>query len=225
MPAGWLAHESPSGCFFTSLGSANDVAPGQTMTFDLTIKTAAAKYNHASTFAVYVSSTVSFANPATVKQAGAMGSGLRLRAHVFEILDAVVADAGAVAGAACPAWNHEGLAAATGKVVVICGSNRSKVALSPKGALASLGGTLIASHGSFTSAQIAAGASNVVLGNWHNVTLAGTPATDLTVVARIGSLTGRNTATATLPGYEATGVTNTAPVAGDDSYDVNQTPC
>src|SRR5205085_10095100 len=81
-------------------------------------------------------------------------------------------------------------------------------------------GSMIASHGSFSSASVAAGATNVVLGNWSAVTMASGAGSGNSLTARIGAFSGRRSPLTVFNGYTLDDV---APVANDDpSYSTDE---
>ena len=213
-PATWIAVVTADSCTYLSpAGSGGNISKKHTATFKFAATTAPSVANRSGAWNVSVSTADDFSNPSLIKQAGAMGSGLTTTASSFEITDAVVAGSSATIGDPCPAANRQGPAGATGDVIVVCGTNHTTAAQTPKQAYSSLSGTFIATHGPFSGGNVGAGASDVVLGNWSNVTLANGLGPNHSVRGRIGAFAGRTSPLTTLTGYDLTEV---APVAHDD---------
>jgi len=202
--------------------------------------------NISGTWQVIVSKTNKFDDKSKLKSAPSEPPGLTTTAYTFQILDAVVVASAPAPGSACPAAtpeNHSAGTGATNQTIAICGKNRATLALTPTALQASLGGTFIASAGSFASGSIAANtASSVVLGNWSNVTITGTSGPNKTIITKVGSASNRtsplttlaNTCPATSPvgetcvnngGYtaidDAPSVTSTSPADGADHVAIN----
>jgi hypothetical protein len=220
-PSGWTAIEATFACRYVSApGTADDIMPGHSATFDVLAATSAANSNRTGIWSVWVSTT-DFSDPAWIKQAMSKSPGLKVRAFSFEVLDAVVADSPATPGDPCPAANKNADSGST-VVIVICGSNHTNIAQTPVQKYSWLGGTFMTSHGAFTSGPIPAGATNVVLGNWSDVAVALGSASNLTVTGRIGG----KWSTRTSPKFKFTSyVLNevpVAPVALDDNYTIDE---
>jgi VCBS repeat-containing protein len=212
-PSGWSKTAAADSCtYLSTAGTADNIQKKHSAAFSFVATTAPSVANRTGIWAVTVSSLDDFSDPSWVKQAAGVSPWLRTRALSFEVTDAVLATSAATVGAACPAANQEGQAGTTA-VVVICGTNHTSVAQLPKPAYSTLAGTLLAAPGTFSSSSVPAGATNVVLGNWSGATLAAS-GTGYSVVTRIGAFAGRTSPVKTLTGYE---LTNTAPVANDDS--------
>ncbi len=224
-PAGWTATRSTSSCIFSSpSGPSGDVGPGHTATFMVTATTVPEATDISGRWKVVVSRTSSFADPSNVRQAGAMGTGLKTEAYSFQILSAVVSAVPATPGAACPAASTSAPAASTGHVIVICGRNRSTAAHKPNGAHSSLGGTFIASHGAFSSRPVAPSTTSHVLGDWSNVTITSSSGSGKTIVAEIGRLSEHSPET-TLTGFTALNSPPTVTTsAGSTAYTENDPP-
>ena len=215
-PATWSTAMAPDSCTYLSpAGSAGNIAKKHAATFTFVATTAPAIANRTGSWNVTVSTADNFSNPSLTKQSGATGRGLATTAYSFEITDAVVAGSAAGIGDPCPAPNRQGPAGATGEIIIVCGTNHTNVAQKPKKAYSSLSGSFIAGHGAFSGGNVAAGATNVVLGNWSNVSLGGGLGSGHSLQARIGAYAGRLSPQTTLTGYNLSEV---APVASDDDY-------
>ncbi len=234
-PIGWTTQRADTKCRYRSAdGTADDIpGPGSSSAFRLTAT-------------VIVSKTNKFDDKSKLKSAPSEPPGLTITAYTFQILDAVVVASAPAPGSACPAAtpeNHSAGTGATNQTIAICGKNRATLALTPTALQASLGGTFIASAGSFASGSIAANtASSVVLGSWSNVTITGTSGPNKTIITKVGSASNRtsplttlaNTCPATSPvgetcvnngGYtaidDAPSVTSTSPADGADHVAIN----
>jgi VCBS repeat-containing protein len=219
-PAGWTAIKKSASCQFRSQpGQADDIARGQSAHFDFVATTAPSLANRNGTWTVAVSKNSDFSDPSWITQAASMAPGLATTAYSFEVTDAVLAASPATVGDPCPASNQVGAAGATGQIIVICGTNHTNSTQTPKQAYSSLDGTFLTAHGGFGSRPVAAGAANVVLGNWFNVALASV-GSGYTVRARVGAFSGRISPRVTFLGYSTS---NTAPVANNDpGYSVDE---
>ena len=213
-PVGWTKSRSADSCTYKSAaGTADNLAVGHLATFTFVATTAPANANRSGTWAVMVSTGSDFSDPSWIKQAAARAPGLKTKAFSFEVTDVVIADSPATVGAACPATNAQAPAGATGQVAVVCGTNHTNVAQLPKQKYSKLFASFIANHGPFSSASVAAGATNIVLGNWSDVTIASGVDSGKSVTARIGAFSGRRSPLTVFNGYTLDGV---APVANDD---------
>jgi len=165
-PTGWSIQRADPKCRYTSADpTSDDIQPGHTGTFHARIATSAGTQNQTDSWAVTVSSSNKFDNPSLLAAAAEGSTGLDVTAHTFQVLDAVIADAAAAPGSACPPANRSATTGST-HVVIVCGKNRSTGALTPNAANSSLSGTMIATSGTFSSGSIAANSgSSVVLGN------------------------------------------------------------
>lgn len=230
-PAGWTMVATPSRCRFRSaLGPADDILPGQSAQFRVRVAMDGGLVDREGTFGVTVSRVPSFEFPLLLRNAAPSSPGaLDVKAHAFEILDAVVASSAAAPDSACPPENRSARTGST-QTIVICGKNHSSLHLTPKAAHSSLGGTFVASPGTFSSGPIDGNSSSsVVLGNWNGASVVGTHGDDLTVVAEIGGKWSfcpdsfgciiRKSPTTTLHGYEAI---SPGPTAVDDTYSVDE---
>jgi hypothetical protein len=224
-PAGWTTQATSTMCRYRSAdGIADDIPAGATSSaFQMRASTLPGTQNRVGAFEVVVSKRDQFDAPSTIVAVSAaeMAPGLTTTVHSFQVLDAVVANAPATPGSACPAPDKDAL---TGQTVtmVVCGRNRTTVALTPVAAYSSLGGTFLQSAGTFSSGVIAptgpTGAS-IVLGNWQSAHVTSSSGTGKTVVAVIGSAVNRTSPSTTLTGYEAI---NRPPVANDDTGTTNE---
>ena len=214
-PAGWSAQRSDTMCRYRSAtGTADDIAPGaQSSQFQVTATVAPGTQNVNGTWSVKVSRSSNFDTPSKLVAAASAPPGLGTTAYSFEVLDAVVTSSAATPGAACPAPSKSAITGSTGHTIVICGRNRTTGTLTPNAANSSLGGTFVASHGSFSSGPVAPTATGRVLGNWDGVTITSVAGPNKTVVAKIGSASNRTSPETTLTGYEAL---NNPPTADDD---------
>ena len=224
-PTGWSVGGFPFKCRYTSpAGPARDLLPGHTSNhFQLRATVRASINDLEARWTVVVSRTSSFGVAANLRTATTFPRGLTTTARSLQILDALVLDAPATVGAPCPvatSANHSSVAGSTGHTVAICGRNRSNVVLTPL-ATSFLGGTLIASHGGFTSGPIGARtAGSVVLGNWANVTITPDAGSDKTIIGRLVAAGLRHTShLVTLAGYTAL---NTPPIAELESASTNE---
>ena len=218
-PVGWTATLSDVRCQYRSaVGPIDDILPGASSSdFKLTATTRGGSTNRSGDWQVVVSRDNNFSTGNTMN-ASPTGKGLDITAYVWEVTDAVVADAAQPADTACPPSNKSAFASAN-HVMVICGRNHADSALTPTAAHSSLGGTFVGSASGFTSGTVAArSTSDVVLGNW-NVTVMASHGTNKTVEVVIGSAADQTSPLTKLEGYEAIRPTE-PPVAEDDSYDV-----
>ncbi|MDQ1713087.1 MAG: large repetitive protein [Frankiaceae bacterium] len=217
-PSGWSIETSATRCRYRSGGStADDIKPGQSRTLTLKAKTAAGNIDVAGTWAVTISGRNGFEShdddDQPFKSASATGAGLTTTLNTYEVTDAVVADASRAPNTACPAPNKTAVVGSQ-KTIVICGKNHANVVLTPTSTRSTLGGTYIATPGTFLSAPISANSGNVVLADWNLTTVNGTYGTDYKVIAGIGSAVNRTSPIRTFTGYSAT---SRPPVAVDDT--------
>jgi VCBS repeat-containing protein len=217
-PSGWTVVQTADSCTYRSAaGSAGNIARNHTATFSFTAATAPSVANRAGNWNVNVTTLDDFSNPSWVKEAGAMAPYLNVKAYSFEINSFGIADSAATVGDPCPPMAKHAPAGATGKVVVVCGTNHTNASQLLKQSYSRLNGDFIASRGSFASSTVGAGATDVVLGNWSNVTIAdiGT-----NVWGRVGAFSGRTSPPTHTGGYT---VDNVAPIANDDpDYSVDE---
>ena len=220
-PSGWSTQVASDKCRYRSgSGSADDIAPGASgLSFKLKSATGSGKADVSGTWKVTLSASNQLDDKHDLSRATSEPPGLTVKAHVFEILDAVVATTAATPGSACPPANKQAPAGAT-RVIVICGKNHSKAALTPTARRSSLGGTLIVAPGTFSSGRIAANSSSSrVLGNWSGARISSTSGSGKTVVAKIGSSPKQTSPLTTLTGY---GFTNRSPDAVADEAIVKE---
>ena len=234
-PAGWTSQRTDWRCRYRSAATtADDLKPHTSSSaFRLTAGTAPGSKDLVGLWKVTVSRTDGLDHHAKRRWAAPEGSGLSTKIRTFQILDAFVVGSAPAPGSACPAStpaNHSANVGATGQRIVICGRNRANVALTPVGSRSSLGGSFIASHGSFASGSIGANSSaSVVLGTWSRVRITGSSGTAKTVVARIGAAWHRTSPVTTLTGYSTSGsvaddaptMTTTSPADGADHVAVD----
>jgi hypothetical protein len=210
--AGWtLVSSSASDCIYDSApGVAGDIAPGGNTRFTIFASTGPSPVNVVADWGLRVNSLANYDDAA----AGDAVGDLSIEAFVWEVTNAVVADAPLTPGDPCPAsdWSAPG---GSTQVIVICGTNHGSVGATPDGS-SSLGGTYLTDPGTFTGGtEIAAGATDVVVGNWTDAAI--TPKVNsYYLYPVIGSPSASSPADAGFGRrYQAT---NVAPVAGDDSY-------
>ncbi len=220
-PLGWTRQTSSTMCRYRSAnGTADDIMPGQSNSaFQLRATTTSGNADRPGVWKVTVSKSNQFDNPSLLSAASATPPGLTVTAHSWQILDAVVVTSAPAPGSACPTGTKQAIAGST-QTIVICGRNRTNSNLTPTAAFASLGGTFIASAGTFSSGVIAKNSSSSrVLGTWTNVVITSSAGTGKTIVAKVGSAANQTSPSTTLGGYEAK---NQPPTAGNDSYSVNE---
>jgi VCBS repeat-containing protein len=219
MPPFWRAQVADTKCRYRAdANTAHWIAPGQSAQFSLTATTTPGSQDRTGTWPVEVSKTNAFDTPSALISAPAPPSGtLQTTAYSFEVLDVgVPSPSPAAAGAACPVLAHKAITGST-QTIQVCGRNRTTGTLSPNAANSSLGGTWIASPGTFSSGAVAAGSASsasLVLGTWSNARITGVFGTGNTVIAKIGSASNRTSPLTTFTGYEAT---NRPPVANNDT--------
>jgi Cadherin domain/Bacterial Ig domain/Bacterial cadherin-like domain len=223
-PAGWTTERHVWGCRFRSRVTASDDIPGHSSNANFRVKATvrAGSENLVGRWRVVVSRTRSFSLARDLRSAPPLTPGLRMVAHSFQVLNAVVVPSPLAIGSACPAptaANHSAITGSTGHTVAICGRNRTTAARTPGAGFSSLGGTFVASHGGFASGSIRANSGNVVLGNWSNVTITSSAGAGKTIAAKIGSSAVRTSPVTTLSGYTAT---NEPPVAAAGSASTNE---
>ena len=218
-PTGWVRTASTTKCRYRSAAStADNIMPGQSRTFTLKAKTAPGTANRNGTWVVVVSRSNHFDTPSYLKAATAAGSGLTTTAYTFELTTAVISTLPKTPGTACPADNKEAIVGST-KTIIVCGKNRASSAFTPVNAYSTLGGTMIATPGTFGSGSIVKNSGNVVLANWTATTITNVFGTGKKVIAGIGASPGRTSPLRTFIGYSAT--TN-PPDANDDSYSTDE---
>ncbi|MDT4922672.1 MAG: large repetitive protein [Pseudonocardiales bacterium] len=222
-PAGWSIEATATRCRYRSGGStADDIKPGQTRTLTLKAKTAPGTNDVVGTWAVTVSMRNGFDadddDDQPFKNATATGSGLSATLYTYEVTDAVVSATSKLPGTACPAPNKTAILGST-RTIVVCGKNHASSALTPAASRSTLGGTYIASPGTFLSGPIAANSANVVLADWNGTTIVGTYGTTYKVIAGIGSAVNRTSPIRTFTGYTAD---SQPPVAVDDVNSTNE---
>lgn len=215
-PAGWTVQKADPKCRFRSAeGAQDDLQPGQSLQLTVTVTTLPGTADRVGTWGVTVSKSNQFDQPSVLTAASATENGLRAVAHTFEVLDAAVSTGAVAAGSACPPADKDERTSTT-VAIVLCGRNRATVPLTPSAAHSSLGGTFLASPGTFSSGLVIPG-DTVVLGSWTGARVAALPGTGLTVVARVASAATETSPLTTLGGYEAI---NVAPTAVADAYTV-----
>ena len=230
-PTGWSTQQADTKCRYRSAETPADdlAAHTESSDFQVTASVVAGSQNIVGTWSVTVSSSNQFDKKSKVKSAAIEPPGLTTTAFTFQILDAVVVTSALTPGSPCPAptpANHSAGTGATGQTIAICGRNRANLALAPVPGQAVLGGTFIASSGTFSSGSIAAdSAASVVLGNWSDVTITGTSGPNKTIDAKVGSAANRTSPLATLTGYtaidDAPFVISTTPADGADHVAVD----
>lgn len=220
-PTGWSTQRTATKCRYHSAGGAADnIPPGASnSSFQLRASPVSGTHNLTGTWTVKVSKTNDFNTPSKVTAAASEPPGLTTAAYSLRVLDAVVDPATTTPGSACPAPNKQAITASTGHTLVICGRNRTTGTLTPTATQSSLGGTFVASHGSFSSGPVAPTTTSVILGSWANVTITPTAGPNKTVVAKIGSATNQTSPLTPLTGYEAL---NNPPNAVDDTATTNE---
>ena len=218
-PAGWSGQLADTKCRFRSgPGTHDDIQPGESRTFEIRATTLPGTANRTGTWRVVVSKSNHFDTKSLLRNATPAKEGaLTTTLYTFEITDVIVTDASPAAGAPRPAPNKEAVTGSTHNVVV-SGRNRATVALTPAATYSALGGTFLASPGTFSSGSIPAGSGDVVLARWTGAQVTSTYGlASHTVTAKVGSAAGRTSPLphVTLAGYSAT---NQPPVATADSY-------
>lgn len=201
-PSGWTVAQTASHCRFNSAaGKADNLRKGvASPDFLVSAQTAAADVNTSGPWKVKLDKHDTFkrkdAGTAKPASAGSLGS----TAYVWQILDAVVADAAPAVGSACPAASKTAGPSAT-KVIAICGASHAADALTPVAGQSSLGGTFIDGAGTFGSGSIPSNASGTVLATYSGAQVASSAGTGKTVVAKIGSAPRATSPRTTLDGY------------------------
>ena len=242
-PAGWQASGTALYCEYRATTAvAAYIPPGATSSgFHFRARADAAGGNASGSWAVFVGSTNAsltsaingeegdFQSDSGDLRAGAgarrlapalvratpEGPGLAPTAHVLEITAVGVATAGLTPGAACPATGLGTTAlAGSNQTIAVCGRNHSRVELRPTARQSTLGGSFISHPGNFTSARIAPGGGDVVLGKWTGAALVPVPATGLTLTATLGAGSRSSARPFTAGGFTAAEI----PVARDDAY-------
>src|SRR4051794_30530644 len=165
-PTGWTATKSSTGCRYTSASTtSDDIRAGSSAPFGIGLQPVASGTNAGGSLNVSVTSTNNFAIGSFVS-ASPEGSGLDLVAYAWEVLDAVVAKSAPQIGSACPP--AQAVARPTGNVIVVCGRNASSDAQALSADHTTIGGTLLASAGTFTAGTVPPTGSStrgVVLGS------------------------------------------------------------
>jgi VCBS repeat-containing protein len=216
-PAGWSVQAADPRCRYRSgEGGSDDILPGQSRQFSVRASTLPGTVNRVGVWNVEVSKSNQFDQPSLLTAAEGTNGGLTTTAYTWEVTDAVVANAAVAAGSACPAADKDAITSST-QTIVVCGRNHATTALTPVAAYSSLGGTFLASSGTFSSGSIPANSGPVVVASWTGATVAALPGTNLTVVATIGSAANQTSPVTTLTGYEAI---NQPPVVVNDAYSV-----
>jgi hypothetical protein len=219
-PANWtVVSTTDSDCVFESApGPSGDVVNGESTRFTVFPSIEPSSTNEVGDWGVRVNSTETYEDGSAVDAIAATAGDLTTEAFVWEVTDAVIADATVAAGSACPAPNTSAPGGST-KVLVICGTNHGSAAATPDGS-SQLSGGLISDPGTFQGGTaIGAGETDVVVGNWVDVAMAH-PAKKYRVFPVIGSPDASSPPDAELGRtYE---ITNVAPVAVDDSYSVDE---
>jgi uncharacterized repeat protein (TIGR02543 family) len=205
--SGWSG--SPGGANQPCDLTGGTIAVGATGTFQATASlTDGANDTSNRTWDIRVSDSGSNSggNTATQSPAGSLAAN----AYVFEIEDAVIATTNPTINANCPSANKSAIAGTT-RVVVICGRNHIGTAQTPTQANSALGGTMIASAGTFNSGSVAANSSqSKVLAYYSGATITSSVGTGRNVTSLVGATPqGGNQWTSpqpsfTLTGYEAT---------------------
>jgi hypothetical protein len=216
-PSGWAKEVTATRCRYRSGGStADDIKPGQTRTFVVKAKTAPGINDVVGKWDVKISMKNGFDadddDDEAFKNALATGSGLTSKLYTFEVTDAVVANAAKAPATACPAPNRTAVVGSQ-VTIVVCGKNHASSPLTPTSARSTLGGSYVATPGTFASGPIPANSANVVLADWTLTTVNGTYGTEYKVIAGIGSHATRTSPLRTFSGYTAS---SRPPVANDD---------
>jgi hypothetical protein len=191
-PAGWSTQRSDNFCRYRSeSGTTDDIAPGESDSFQLRATTASGTQDRAGTWAVRASRSDSFSRSSMIGPLRGEPPGLTITAHSFEILDVVVGTG--TIGAACPSATEGNHSAITGssQTILICGRNRMTIAATPTAGSSSIGGEFIGAPGAFSSDSIPANSGNVILASWTGATITSTTGPDLAIQARIGSSSSR----------------------------------
>jgi hypothetical protein len=219
-PAGWSATSNGSQCLYRSASGRGDDIPTHrsSSAFQVRATTAPGAANRAGGWRVQASSS-SFM-PESGQGAGSVsgGSGLTTTAYSVELLDAVVANGPATVGGACPPSSKSAITGTT-RTIVLCGRNRTSGPLTMTQANSSMGGTFLASTGTFAGAPVAANSgASTVLANW-DATITGTKSTGRTIVASLGASAGQTSPQPTPPNTTFTGyqALNQTPVAAATS--------
>ncbi len=208
-PAGWTAQRDPAWCRYENPGATSGALPPATSSsdFQLTAASGVATTDQSGTFQVTVGEQTApddnddNLTPATAAPPGA----LDVTAFSFQVLDVVVSSVPAAPGAPCPPASRTATAGA-GKVLVVCGRNRTSQTLVPAPGFSSLGGTFLQGPGqgpgTFSSGPIPAGTANVVLGSWTGARTVAS-GQGKTLVASVGSSATQTSPPVTLTGYVA----------------------
>jgi VCBS repeat-containing protein len=218
-PAGWTAQLSTESCRYRSAdGPVDDIAPRQnSRNFQLRASTIAGAADRPGVWQVFTSSSNSFDPAGLIDAAPISLPWLSIVAHSWEILDVVIAAAPPAPGSPCPAPNKQAIADSSATLLV-CGKNRMNVVGIPLAARSSIGGSMLASSGSFSSGPIPASSpSSVVLGVWSNARISPVAGASRTIVASLSSGLDADSPTLELRGYDAR---NTPPSAANDSFTV-----
>ncbi|HZQ29449.1 MAG TPA: Ig-like domain-containing protein, partial [Acidimicrobiales bacterium] len=208
-PAGWTATSDGAQCLYqSSTGTGDDIpARRSSSAFQLRATTTPGTANRAGGWQVQVSPSSYMPESGSGVGVASGGAALTTTAYAVEVLDAVVADAPATVGTACPPSNRSAITGTT-KTIVLCGRNRSSGTLTMQSAHSSLGGTFLGSTGSFNSGPVAGNsAASTVLANWQG-TVTGTKSTGRSIVASLGAAASQTSPQPTPPnttftGYEA----------------------
>src|SRR5262245_16794058 len=150
-PPGWTRTPGVGACVFRSAaGRMDDVQPGATATFQVSLDVPAGSTNASGVWGVRfaLDENVSADSPLATPGEGGLGASVWVR----EVLDAVGSITQVPLGGACPAPMRQAVAGAV-RNIVICGRNRGDVALTPQAAASSLAGSFIGAAGTFTSRQ------------------------------------------------------------------------
>ena len=209
-PASSSASGGVSSCEYRlgAAGGSGNAGAGATVTgLQMTVTTSVGSTNASDAWEVEVDTGDSVTGGGREDAGEASSGSLDANIYVFQLVAATVSASSAEIGGSCPA-NQTAPAGST-RVIVICGRNRGNTNLTPNSANSSLGGTFIATPGTFASGQIVPSVSDVVLANYTGTVITSTPGTGYTVTAKIGS---GATVTSPLPsvsfgGYTATETT------------------
>jgi hypothetical protein len=197
-PSGWTATLTSTGCRYNSAAGTTDNITSNG-TFGLIAGTSNGSTDKPVAWKVKVDKQNTFNGGDDSSKASPSAAGaLATIAHVWEIEEAVVAEAPTAPGAACPSSN-KAAPAGSSRVLTICGVSHATSALTPVASASSLSGSFIQTAGTFGSGSVPAGAAT--LANYSATTITASETTGLTVVAAIGSATSATSPTTTLTGY------------------------
>jgi Big-like domain-containing protein len=209
-PPGWTGEATSSACRFRSgRDAASYIPPAGSATFVVRASTAPGASDATGAWGVAVSRSRFFSAGDPVPADSEPG-GLSIRAYVWEVTDAVIAGSPPSAGAPCPAGARQAPVGST-QTIAVCATNHANVSLAPVAGASSLTGTFIASAGSFASAAIAPGATEVVVAAYPGTTMTASAGAGKTLVAAIRSTRDGRSRALTLRTYTALGQAGSVP--------------